>query len=162
MARCMWHSARSKSISVCIQIMYVYVSLLVCIICQNSGCVYKCMNLSTYFYVCLWHQEAFWGSPQKYNGTMLLAFLVVPFTKHETYCWWVFEIRRSPVDMADIPLFTGFQKHPRWWAGFLNHQQYDLIHQPLSKAPSPNDYPEKPTLPAAPHLQKNGPQIYPF
>ena len=26
--------------------------------------------------------------------------------------------------MFNIPLFTGFQHHPRWLAGFLNHQQY--------------------------------------
>ena len=26
------------------------------------------------------------------------------------YCWWL----KSPVDMENLPLFTGFQKHPRW------------------------------------------------
>ena len=36
------------------------------------------------------------------------------------------EIRRSPVDMVNIPLFTGFIHviHTRWFAGFLKHQQY--------------------------------------
>ena len=27
------------------------------------------------------------------------------------------EIRPSPVDMVDIPLFTGFEKYPRWLFG---------------------------------------------
>ena len=38
------------------------------------------------------------------------------------------EIRRSPAEVGRltvIPLFTGFEGHPRWLAlGFLNHQQY--------------------------------------
>ena len=35
------------------------------------------------------------------------------------------EIRRSPAEVGSFtPLFTRFQKHPRWFfAGFLNHQQ---------------------------------------
>ena len=45
------------------------------------------------------------------------------FLEIQSYCWWKKEIRRSPVDdMENLP-FTGFQKHLRWLAGFLNHQQ---------------------------------------
>ena len=29
------------------------------------------------------------------------------------------EIRRSPVEMVNIPLLTGFENNPRWLAGFL-------------------------------------------
>ena len=34
------------------------------------------------------------------------------------------EIRRSPVDMENLPLFTGFYTSQVVIAGFLNHQQY--------------------------------------
>ncbi len=30
----------------------------------------------------------------------------------------------APVDMVNIPLFTTGFIHPRWLAGFLNHQQF--------------------------------------
>ena len=45
-----------------------------------------------------------------------------PHGKIQQYCWWF--RNPAPVDMVDIPVFTGFQHHPKWLAlGFLNHQQ---------------------------------------
>ena len=38
------------------------------------------------------------------------------------------KIRRSPVDMAKNTILTGRLIRLRWLAGFLNHQQYDMVY----------------------------------
>ena len=41
------------------------------------------------------------------------------------YSWWFRNPENSPVDVVNIPLFTGFGIHPNGGClGFLNHQQY--------------------------------------
>ena len=124
MARCMWHFVWSKPISVCIQIMYVYVSLLVYIYHMSKQRLCIQMYKSKYIFLRVCGTRKLSGDHRE--NTMapccwLFLWFPSPSMKHTVDGF------RNP---AVTSRFTGFQKHPRWWAGFLNHQAYGTILRP--------------------------------
>ena len=76
------------------------------------------------------------GRPQRGVGRMVdglkgwrVEGLVSATNKDDRYCWWFRKSGvHSPVEVwgAEIPLFLGFQKHPKWLFGDFSHQQYRL------------------------------------
>ena len=149
MARCMWHSVRSKPISVCIQIMYVYVSLIYHMPKQQQSFLIAGHAIAVHLDRRMGLDEVKTYAQILFpsNWQIELPFLIPPidaissewFVKmldysiscgslHQAWNILLMVFWNSAVTSryGKYPIIDRVQKHPKWWAGFLSHQQYDL------------------------------------